>query len=175
MQKHNRTITAKDREAAARLSALWADYKKKNPGVSQETAGAKLKYSQAVFSQYLHCKIALGTDAVRKFAGLFGVDPGAIRPELAGTPPHRATVLAAAEESPAYGLDPEALEIARAWSALPAARRQCIKESIFLEAAVSTLYPWLSVGRPATRSYEEFERRVEKGIQSHGRRSATKA
>ena len=170
MPKHTRNITTKDREAASKLRALWNDFKKKNPGVSQETAGAKIGYTQAAFSQYLQCKIALGTDAVLKFAGLLGVTPGAIRSDLASAPISSAHK--AEEPAPAYGLAPEALEIARAWSALPAHRRQCVRESIFFEAAVSSLYPWLTVGRPGTKSYDEFEERLQKGVKLHAKRPA---
>lgn len=65
--------------------------------------------------------------------------------------------------APAY-LPPDALEIARIWLKLPAARRADFRSSMALEAMVATHYPWLIFGRPGSESYSEYERRVEADI-----------
>lgn len=161
MGKTKRNITDTDRAAARELSRLWGDYKRKNPGTTQEKAGSKIGLSQAVFSQYLLCTIPLGTDAAIKFANLFGVAPSQIRSDLdplinETTNRHKVT-----EADRSYQQIPdEAIEIARAWLALPAARRHAIRDQIFIEAAVSRHFPWLRIGIPTASTYAEFEKKL---------------
>lgn len=172
MTKTKRNITEADRRAAGKLRELWAEYKRKHGGISQENAVGIIGYSQPVFSQYLKCTIPLGYEAVIKFARLFGVPPSEIHSsyDFSGFIPSNASTAALREpEAPPYNkLSPDALEVARAWMILPPHRRQCFKESLFLESAVFTLYPWLTIGRPQTKSYEMFERHAEKSFATRG-------
>lgn len=82
MASTKRTITDEDRAAARRLRGYWHDYKQRNKGISQENAGSRIGFSQAVFSQYLLCTIPLGFEATVKFARLLGVKPEEIRPDM---------------------------------------------------------------------------------------------
>jgi transcriptional regulator with XRE-family HTH domain len=66
---------------------------------------------------------------------------------------------------PAYELTDEAAEIAMAWSTLPAHRQQHYRSTIFLEAAVSKLFPWMRIPDKDGEHYKEFERRVEEDFQ----------
>jgi transcriptional regulator with XRE-family HTH domain len=72
-------------------------------------------------------------------------------------------VQAAKEQSGPYTvLSEEALELARVWSLLPDDRRALFKDVIFSSAVVHGLLPWLRTHRPASSSYAEFERAVQR-------------
>lgn len=71
-----------------------------------------------------------------------------------------------------YGLSDEAIEIARAWDSLPTERREALRQHIFLEAAVHALAPWMEVHRPSSKSYAEFERRVQDDFKRLGQQLA---
>ena len=161
MSKTKRIITDADRAAARELTRQWVEYKKKNPGITQEKAGSRIGFSQAVFSQYLLCTIPLGTDAIIKFAKLFNIAPSDIRSDidpLASTTPSRHQL---SEPQRTYqNIPDEAIEIARAWLALPAARRSAIRDQIFIEAAVAHHIPWLRIGAPTANTYAEFEKKL---------------
>jgi len=77
----NRTITQYDRETAARFRSIWLR-KKQQLDLTQVKAAKILGVSQATFSQYLNCIIALNTDMVLKLAELLRVDAGDIDPKL---------------------------------------------------------------------------------------------
>lgn len=68
----------------------------------------------------------------------------------------------AREPEVAYGVTPEALEIAQAFQKLPPGRQAAFRELIFLEAVVARRYPWLIQGRPPGESYNDFERAMER-------------
>lgn len=116
MQQANRTITATDREAAARLRSIW-NAKKRALGLTQESAAFALGMNQSAVSQYLAGKIAIGVEACIRFAQLLGVEPTEIRPDVAvhaqdgpasieietGAEPLRMTV----DEMRAHGLLPQ--------------------------------------------------------------------
>lgn len=94
----------------------------------------------------------------------------------AGEPRHEEhTAKAVREEQAAYGtLSKEAAEIAMIWSTLPTYRRQCLRDQLFMEAAVSKHLPWLSTGKPNEESYNQFEKRVEAQIRQLTQRTKTK-
>jgi hypothetical protein len=77
----NRSITHRDRETAARCKSVW-QRKKRELELTQAIAAKHLGISQASFSQYLSCTIALNTDMVLKLAALLRVDAGELDPEL---------------------------------------------------------------------------------------------
>jgi transcriptional regulator with XRE-family HTH domain len=79
-KKHNRKITPADKEAAARLMAIW-NREKKDRGFTQVDAGADLGMSQGAISQYLNADMALGVAATLKFARYLDVQPSEIRPD----------------------------------------------------------------------------------------------
>jgi len=160
MAKPKRNISEADRAAAKRLRAIWAEFKKKTR-LSQETAASRIGISQAAFSQYLRCEIALNTDITAKFAQLLGVKPDAIRTD------RDFSGLKLEQPSTAYqsGLSDEALDVAFTWQSLPPHRRRAFRDSLFLECAVAKHFPWLQVGKP-DGDYEAFERRLEKAAKT---------
>lgn len=78
----NRTTTDQDRENARRLFMLWKA--KKGPlNLDQKKAASLLGYaSQSMVSQQLHCKVALNTEAILKWAHLLQVPASEIDPTL---------------------------------------------------------------------------------------------
>lgn len=76
-----RALTEADRQAAARLLSIWKD-RKTELGLTQESAAFALGMTQSAVNQYLHGRIALGTDATLRWARLLGVDVHAIRDDL---------------------------------------------------------------------------------------------
>jgi len=76
-----RNITAADREAAKKLRNLWASHQDRT-GETQEQAGEAIGLSQAAFSQYLNCDIALNPRITLKFARHLGIHPSVIRPDI---------------------------------------------------------------------------------------------
>lgn len=160
MKKAKRNITIEDKVAAGIIRRLWADYKQKNQGATQEWAGQQLAMSQAAFSQYLRAEIPMGTDALLKFATFFGVAPSEIRQdnklgELGRNVKTNDQLVARTD------LTREAVELAHAWQALPPHRQQSFRDSIFMECAICKHFPWLQVGRP-DGTYEAFEQRLRK-------------
>ena len=157
----SRRITDEDRAAASRLNALWKAYKLKNRGASQETAGASIGLSQAVFSQYLLGTTPPGIEATLKFAHLFGVRPKDIRPDFKYWSAEQGPGVQQ-DQAPYTAISDEAREIAIAWQNLSPTRQKCFREMIFLEAATITMYPWLGAVDPSKDSYKAFEARVIK-------------
>jgi predicted transcriptional regulator len=82
MGSRKRTLTDADRRAATKVRALWADYQKKHPGVSQEKAAELAGMGQSAFSQFLRGTVPMRVAPVLKFAQLFGVDPREIRHDI---------------------------------------------------------------------------------------------
>ncbi|HGJ5854910.1 MAG TPA: helix-turn-helix domain-containing protein [Arsenophonus nasoniae] len=81
--KKNRTITDEDLLAAKKLKQIW-DKNKKELGLTQDKAAELLGFStQATVSHYLTGKLALGVEAVLRFASLLKVRPEEIRPDMA--------------------------------------------------------------------------------------------
>lgn len=104
MVQRQRILTEADKRAAAKVRALWADYQKKNPGISQDTAAAEAGMGQSAFSQFLRGAVAMRVTPVLKLAKLFGVDPSEIRddlPDLAYSAARRMPAAAAREPAPA--------------------------------------------------------------------------
>lgn len=174
--KTKRHIEQADKLAAERLRRLWKDYKAIHAGISQDIAGDRIGLSQAVFSQYLLCKIPLGAAATLKFAKLFGVAPSAIRPDL-DYPGNDQANLRAEQASLPYeangALSKEAIEIATAWDTLPPDTKKAIRDRVFLEAIVAKHYPWLRATAHHRESYREFEARVERDIARKAKRRTT--
>jgi len=77
----NRTITHRDQQKADRLRRIW-ELKKRDLELTQVKASKQLGITQASFSQYLNCVIALNTDMTLKMAELLKVDAGDIDPKL---------------------------------------------------------------------------------------------
>lgn len=75
-----RELTEKEKACAARANKLWLKLKREE-GLSQEGAGARIKMSASGFSQYVNGKIPLNTNATAKLAFLFGVNPREIDPD----------------------------------------------------------------------------------------------
>lgn len=165
MSSRKRTLTDADKRATAKLRALWADYKKKNPGISQEAAAAKVGITQSALSQFLLGTVPMRLSPVLKLAQLFGVDPTAIRDDLqpmsyvAGTP----SQLKAAEPST---FSSEALEIARIFDQLEPQTKNLIREQVFIYSVIDKKYPWLRRGRPIGKSYAAFEKWHEANIET---------
>jgi transcriptional regulator with XRE-family HTH domain len=82
MGGRKRVLTPADERAAARARDLWADYQRKHPGVSQESAAEDTGMSQSAFSQFLLARVPIGLRAALKLAALFQVEPQAIRDDL---------------------------------------------------------------------------------------------
>lgn len=75
-------LTAADERAAAKVRNLWEDFRKKNPGISQEEAALRADMSQSAFSQFLLGRVPMRVKPVIKLANLFGVSPTEIRDDL---------------------------------------------------------------------------------------------
>lgn len=81
MQK--RTFTTADLLAARKLRRLW-EQEKDRLGLTQEKAAELLGFStQGTVSHYLNGRLALGAEAVLRFATLLQVSPEEIRPDMA--------------------------------------------------------------------------------------------
>ncbi len=162
MTKRRRTITEADKRAARKLRVLWEKYRETNPRVSQEAAAARLGWSQSAWSQFLRGEVSLGTAATLKCARFFGVHPGAIREEMEDVPYLTKTPAEAPGPQAEPKLSADAIELANVWQRLPADRRACFRDMIYLEAVVHSSVPWLSISRPTKESYEQFEKRVQR-------------
>lgn len=75
-------VTPADKQAAARLKAIW-DERRRDLGLTQETAGAKMGMNQSAVSQYLNGRIPIGLEALIKWSDLLGCDPKEIRSDIA--------------------------------------------------------------------------------------------
>ncbi len=166
MAARTRKVTDADKRAAAKLRELWADYKKKHPGVSQETAAGRAGMTQSAFSQFLQGSVPMRITPVVKLAKFFGVAPTAIRddmPDMVYTSGGRTTVLQAKEPG-GERLSAGALEIARIYDQLEPQTKALIREQIFIYSVVDRSYPWLRRGRPKGESYDAFEKRHEQNM-----------
>ncbi len=83
MRGKNSNPSKRDIEAGERLRRIW-DAKAKGLGLTQEKAGLRMDMTQGAVHQYLTSKIALGLEAVLKFASILKVDPREIRDDLPG-------------------------------------------------------------------------------------------
>lgn len=166
MGARKRKLTDEDRRAVAKVRELWADFQKKNPGVSQEAAAARAGMSQSAFSQFLMGRVPMRVTPVIKFARLFGVEPSSIRDDLVNLPyaiGTKATQLEVREPAPLL-LPAGALEIAKVFSKLSPQTQEMFRELLFMYSAVDKFYPWLRRGRPKGESYSSYERRLEQNM-----------
>lgn len=167
MGTRKRKLTDADRRALAKVKDFWSDYRKKNPGISQEAAASRAGFTQSAMSQFLQGRVPIRVSPAMKFAKLFGVAPTEIRDDLAhvayieNTTP-KATL--AAREPSAEDLSPEALEVARVYSRLQPQTREQMRELLFIFSAIDKHYPWLRRGRPRGESYDQFEARHEQNM-----------
>lgn len=76
---------------------------------------------------------------------------------------HQGTVPHVVRQTPASyaGLNPMAADVAKAWMRLSTAKQQFYREAIFRDAASETVLPWLTMARPHSMGYEEFEARIQ--------------
>lgn len=86
MPARKRKLTEADKRAAVKVRALWADYKKKNTGISQEVAAERADMTQSAFSQFVLGRVPMRMSPVLKLARLFGVPPTEIRDDLIDLP-----------------------------------------------------------------------------------------
>jgi transcriptional regulator with XRE-family HTH domain len=170
--KSKRKITSTDLAAAEALKRLWDAYRKKHPNSSQETVASSdaLGMSQAAFSQYLRGTVAIGTNALLKFAAFFRVEPQSIRTDFKYGGTHEA-----AKNPQRYeALPNDALQIAEAYNRLPEARKHIVREYIYLEAIIAARMPWLIRGKPNGDTYEEWERAVLRDYRRAAEKEAAK-
>jgi transcriptional regulator with XRE-family HTH domain len=165
MPKRQRVLTSADKRAAERVRALWAEYRRRNPGVSQEVAAARAGMGQSAFSQFLRGDVPMRVQPVLKFAKLFGVDPPEIRPDIG----ELALGVAATNEvrepaPPPYTVSSEALEIARAFDQLQPQAKEFIREQVFIYTVIDKQFPWLRHGKPIGKTYQAFEHWHENNI-----------
>jgi transcriptional regulator with XRE-family HTH domain len=160
-------MTEADRRAAAKARELWADFQKKNPGISQETAAERAGMGQSAFSQFLLGRVPMRITPVLKFAKLFGVAPTEIRDDLGDLPYSSGREIAPIKASePPPGISAEALEIARAFDQMQPQAREYIREQVFIYTVVDKSMPWLRHGKPIGSSYSEFERWHQENIEA---------
>jgi transcriptional regulator with XRE-family HTH domain len=168
MSSRKRTLTDADKKAAAKVRALWADFQKKNPGISQDAAAARAGMGQSAFSQFLRGTVPMRVAPVLKFAKLFDVEPVEIRPDI-GTLAYGAARPAkptyVAEAIRPYGVSDEAMAIARAFDELQPQSREFIREQVFIYTVIDKSFPWLRRGRPVGTSYEQFEKWHKENIE----------
>jgi transcriptional regulator with XRE-family HTH domain len=167
MAKRERVLTPADRRAAEKVRALWADYQKKNPGISQEVAAARAGMGQSAFSQFLRGSVPMRVAPVLKFAKLFRVEPTEIRPDITRLAYAGARVVEAPrveEQRGEYNVSDEALEIARAFDQLQPQAKEFIREQVFIYTVIDKQFPWLRHGKPIGKTYQAFERWHENNI-----------
>lgn len=76
--------------------------------------------------------------------------------------------LQAEEAAAAYvTVTDEALDVAKAWSKLPAFKKDLYRDAIFRDAAIEHIFPWLRFGRPTQSSYDQLEKTIERSYQAH--------
>lgn len=71
----------------------------------------------------------------------------------------------ARQDSAAYGVGEDALEIARVWSRLSEDNRFLLRDMMFMLALAERRYPWLRRGRPGGETYDEWERRQQRAFE----------
>lgn len=73
------------------------------------------------------------------------------------------------EAGAAYGVSQEALQIGRAWMRLSPHMRQLYRETLFRDAAVEHVLPWLkpTLTKPVSANYDTFEHSIERDYQEH--------
>jgi len=168
MPARKRKLTEADKRAAAKVRALWADFQKKHPGISQESAAGRIGITQSAFSQFVLGRVPMRVDPVMKFAQLFDVAPTEIRDDLVDIRYSSAprTIKLTAEE-PRSDLPPEALEIAELFKNLSPQTREIVRGILYMYSVVDKNYPSLRAGQP--------ERRVLSPIRSMATKIAQEA
>lgn len=68
------------------------------------------------------------------------------------------------EPTPYDKLTPDAFELARVWSMLPAETRVMLRDLVFMLLLADRRFPWLRRGRPKSETYDEWERRQEQNF-----------
>ena len=121
LMTRKRELSNAEIEAAQNLKKIWNE-KRKVLKISQEEMAFKCGWSgQSAFSQYLHSRIPLNTDAVLKIAKILEVHPTEIMPEIAALMPTSQKIeekkIDKVQET-AYGLTQEAIEFAKRWQNL---------------------------------------------------------
>lgn len=164
MASRTRKLTDADRRAAAKLRTLWADFKKKNPGISQETAAGRAGMTQSALSQFLLGTVPMRITPVLKLAKLLGVPPTDIRDDLGDMPyAHTPPAATLKVEEPRLA-SAAAMEIARIFDSLEPQTQNLIREQIYIYSVLDHSYPWLRRGRPKGESYDQYERRHEQNM-----------
>lgn len=77
-----RNITSHDQKVARNFRRIW-NLKKSELELTQVKAAKQLGITQAAFSQFLNCAVAMNTDMVIKVATLLRVTPEELDPKLA--------------------------------------------------------------------------------------------
>ena len=127
----NRKITDADRAAAKNLRRVYLAYKRRFPYVTQETVANDLSMTQGAFSHYMTGRVAMGPQAVLRFADYFGVDPTAIRPDFKyGKKVHISHRIE--PPSRCAGLSLESIGLARKWAKLPKRAQDCVTDIVDL-------------------------------------------
>jgi transcriptional regulator with XRE-family HTH domain len=129
-----RELSNAEIEAAQNLKKIWNE-KRKVLKISQEEMAFKCGWSgQSAFSQYLHSRIPLNTDAVLKIAKILEVHPTEIMPEIAALMPTSQKIEVKKVDKiqeTAYGLTQEAIEFAKAWQELPPEQRSALEAFVY--------------------------------------------
>lgn len=159
MAGRQRTITDADRRAAAKVRDLWAEYQKRNPGISQESAAQRADMTQSAFSQFLQGKVPMRRTPVFKLARLFGVPPAAIRDDLQEfSYGHGVATAKQARDAASEKLSHDALEIANVFERMSPQTQDFIREIVFTYGIVDQALPWLRQGRPRSHNYGRWEK-----------------
>jgi transcriptional regulator with XRE-family HTH domain len=161
MGTRKRTLTAADKRALAKVRELWAEFQKKNPGITQEAAAERAGMGQSAFSQFLLGTVPMRVTPVLKFAKLFDVDPRTIRDdlvELAAYTPATPSKALEVREPDISDVSEEALEIARAFDKMQPQTKERVREHVFMYSVIDKSFPWLRTGRPVSDNYGKFEK-----------------
>lgn len=93
-------LSQDQKDDALRLLAAWEEFKKANPGASQEKFAADCGWkTQGTINQYLHGRIPLNLSALLRMCRVLNIDPGSVSPTLAAQLPYQAIAM----PSPALG------------------------------------------------------------------------
>lgn len=134
LMTRKRELSNAEIEAAQNLKKIWNE-KRKVLKISQEEMAFKCGWSgQSAFSQYLHSRIPLNTDAVLKIAKILEVHPTEIMPEIAALMPTSQKIEVKKVDKiqeTAYGLTQEAIEFAKAWQELPPEQRSALEAFVY--------------------------------------------
>lgn len=132
MPARKRKFTDADWRAHAKVSALWADFQKKHPRITQEAAAHMADMTQSAFSQFALGRVPIGLSPTLKFARLFGVPPIEVRDDLPdlvySIKSHRP------KREPALGAS--ALEIAQAFTRLQPGTRRLFRKLLLKVSAL---------------------------------------